>query len=296
MNHVPVLLKEVIEYLNPRPGDKIIDATFGQGGHAMAILERIKPDGKLLGIEIDPEVYKKAQERFAKVKEIILVNANYADLKRIAQENNFLGASGILFDIGLSSWHLEKSKRGFTFLKDELLDMRFKAVGSEQLKASEIINTFPPQALEKILTDYGEEKLSKAITDAVVQARKIKPITGTFQLIEIIKEAVPLWYRQGRIHFATKTFQALRIAVNNELENLRLALGQIPEVVKPGGKAAVISFHSLEDRIIKKIFKELKESGLAEILTKKPVRPSLSEITQNPRSRSAKLRVIQIQK
>lgn len=290
--HIPVLLNEVLEYLKPKPGDKIIDATFSDGGHAEAILKEIGPSGKLLGIELDIELAAKAKERFAKIKEIILVNGNYRNLKKIAEENNFLKADGIIFDLGLSSWHLEESKKGFSFMKDEPLDMRYSA--KEKFAAREIVNQWPPEAIEKILREYGEEKFAKAISRSIIETRKKKSIISTFQLIEAIKKAVPFWYRSGRrLHFATKTFQALRIAVNDELGNLTEALKQVPEVLKTGGRGLIISFHSLEDRVVKQTFRELKKAGIAEIITKKPVRPSLAEVTENPRARSAKMRIIE---
>lgn len=292
--HIPILLNEVLEYLDLKPGQKIIDATFGTGGHSLAILEKIKPKGKILGIEIDPELFKKAEERFLKIQEVVLVNDSYANLAKIARENDFSGCDGILFDFGFSSWHLQSSGRGFTFLKDEILDMRFSPKLADFVPAREIINFWPPKEIEKILKEYGEERFSKQISKAIVEARKKKPIISTFQLVEAIREAVPVWYQKRKIHFATKTFQALRIAVNHELENIEAGLKQIDRVLKTGGRAAVISFHSLEDRIVKNAFRELKKKGIAEIITKKPVRPTPEEIIQNPRSRSAKLRAMKL--
>lgn len=293
MNHIPVLLNEVLEYLKPKPGDKIIDATFSNGGHAKMIMEKIKPNGKLLGIELDTGLFDKSKEKFSGTKEIILVNDNYRNLKKIAEKNDFIGVDGILLDLGLSSWHFEESKRGFSFQKDELLDMRFSE--NSELVAREIINQWPPEAIEKILKEYGEEKFAKQISKAIIGARKKKPIIKTFELIEVIKNAVPFWYQRGRrLHFATKTFQALRIAVNDELGNLESVLKQLPEVLKKGGRGVLISFHSLEDRIVKQAFKEFKKAGIAEILTKKPIRPSEEEISSNSRSRSAKLRVFEV--
>lgn len=296
MEHIPVLLNEVLEYLKPKPGDKIIDATLDGGGHSFEILKKIGPKGKVLGIEWDEELLKQFELKIKSLKfkdNFILINDNYRNLKKIAQENNFLKADGILLDLGLSSWHFEGSKRGFSFQKDEQLDMRFDE--KQELTAREIINQWPPETIEKVLKEYGEERFSKPIAKAIIETRKKKPIISTSQLVEIIKNAVPFWYRSGRrIHFATKTFQALRIVVNDELGNLKLFLKQSPEVLKKGGKGAVISFHSLEDRIVKQTFRELKGSGIAQILTKKPIRPSKEEVIKNPRSRSAKLRVLEI--
>ena len=295
--HISVLLKEVIQYLNLKPGYKVIDATVGGGGHAMAIAEKVMPNGKVLGIEWDSELKKQFELKIKSSKfkdRFILVNANYRNLKKIAEENNFIGADGILIDLGLSSWHLEESNRGFSFQKDETLDMRFDPSTGSGPAAAEIVNLWPPQEIEKILKEYGEERFSRQISKAIIEVRKKKPIVSTFQLVEAIKNAVPIWHQKRKIHFATKTFQALRIAVNDELENLKQVLGQIPDVLKKEGKGVIISFHSLEDRIVKNAFKGLEKSGKAQIITKKPIRPSREEIIQNPRSRSAKMRVIQI--
>ncbi len=308
--HKPVLLNEVIEYLNPKPGDKIIDATFGAGGHTLALLEKIKPGGQILGIEIDRDFFQKSKEKFSKIRGITLVNDSYSNLVEIAERNNFLGADAILFDLGLSSWHLSQSGRGFSFLKNEPLDMRFSS-RPDLIPAREIINLWPKEEIEKILREFGEEKFARSIAEKIIEARKIKPILTTSELVDVVKNGVPVWYQsasrtriprsrasgslRGR-HFATKTFQALRMAVNRELENIELGLRQIPRVLKRGGRAGVISFHSLEDRIVKNIFREFKEKGIGQILTKKPIQPSFEEKSQNPRSRSAKLRVIEILK
>lgn len=291
--HQPVLLKEVIKYLDPKPGEKIIDATFGCGGHSLKIREKILPGGKILGLEIDKNLYQEAKPIFKNIPEILLINGSYVDIFEIAKENKFLPAQGILFDLGLSSWHLEYSRRGFSYLKDERLDMRFGENSKWRKTAEEILNKARGEEIAKILKEYGEEKFSLRIAKAIVKARKLKPIETTFQLVKIIKEALPFWYHPKR-HFAAKTFQALRIAVNNELENLEIALKQIPKILSSQGRGVVISFHSLEDRIVKNIFKELKIKGIAEILTKKPIKPTKEEIIKNPRSRSAKLRAIRV--
>lgn len=235
-------------------------------------------------------MYENGREKFNGVNEVILVNGNFRNLKKIAEENDFMEADGILIDLGLSSWHLEESGRGFSFQKDEILDMRFQNKG---LTAAEIVNTWPPEEIEKVLREYGEDGFSRQISREIVKTRKIKPIISTFQLIEAIRRAVPLWYQRGRLHFVTKTFQALRIAVNDELGNLRTILNQLPEVLKRGGRGVVISFHSLEDRIVKKAFIKLENEGIMRIITKKPVWPTEEEVGQNPRSRSAKLRCIE---
>jgi 16S rRNA (cytosine1402-N4)-methyltransferase len=298
--HEPVLLKEVIEYLTVGKNKNYIDCTIGEGGHTMEILKRNGPKGKVLGIEIDPELYKKLKKE--KLERLILVNDSFSKLKEIVKGENFGPISGILLDLGLSSWHLEKSGRGFSFLKDEPLIMRYdwnlaksillrsNGVSSKELSAEKIVNEWSEKEIERILKEYGEERFAKRISREIVRARKVKPIETTFQLVEVIKRAVPSFYQHQRIHFATKTFQALRITVNNELENLKIALPQAIEILERGGRLVVISFHSLEDRIVKNFLKEKEREGKIKILTKKPIRPSKEEIRKNPRSRSAKLR------
>lgn len=294
--HIPVLLDEIIEFLNPQPGQKFVDATIGGGGHAFAILEHIVPGGKLLGIEWDGELLRQLEAKIqhSKFKDsTILINGSYTNLKKIATDNDFGNVRGIIFDLGMSSWHLEKAGGGFSFAKDEPLDMRFnrQAANGGELTAAKIINRYREGELIKILKEYGEERFAKSIAAAIVEARKEKPITTTFQLVEIIKNSTPFWYRRRRIHFATKTFQAFRITVNNELENIRIGLRQAEDVLETNGRLAIISFHSLEDRIIKNFFREEGKKGKFKILTKKPIRAKLAEITANPRARSAKLRV-----
>jgi len=297
--HVPVLKKEVIEYLDPKPNENFIDATIGQAGHTLAILEKTAPEGKVLGIEWDPELYKKLKEKCLiwKIKErLILVNDSYSNLKKIVEREKFQPVSGILFDLGLSSWHLEESGRGFSFQKDEPLDMRYCTHFLrpwETCTAEKIVNEFSEEEIERIMREYGQEKFAKRIAREIVKTRKIKKIGTTFQLVEIIKKATPDWYHHQRIHFATRTFQALRIAVNDELNNLEKTLPQALEILEERGRIVVISFHSLEDRIVKDFFKKYSH-GVAlfacKILTKKPIRPGKEEIIQNPRSRSARLR------
>lgn len=285
--HIPVLQKEILSYLAPKTNENFVDCTLGLGGHALAVLERNGPKGKVLGIELDPELYKiliKERSRRSLKERLILVNDSYSNLKKIVQRENFKNIRGIIFDLGFSSWHLKESKRGFSFLKDEPLDMRYSL--EDPLTAEKILNDWPEPEIEKILREFGEERLAKRISREITATRKIKPIKTVSQLVEIIKKVLPRNYERRRIHPATRTFQALRIAVNDELNNLKTALPQALEVLEKGGRLAVISFHSLEDRIIKNFFRENLK-----VLTKKPVRPSFEEIKFNPRSGSAKLRV-----
>ncbi len=286
--HIPVLLKEVIAYLNPKPNENFIDATFGLGGHSFAILEKNVPKGKVLGIEADSLLIENLNDR------LILVNDNFSRLTEIIKKEQFESIAGILMDLGISSWHLEKSGRGFSFLKDEPLDMKVQSAKrkaqSDELTAEYIVNNWTQQELEKILREYGEERFAARIAENICRARKVKSIKTTFQLAEIIKRSVPTNYENRRINHATRTFLALRIAVNQELENLEKALPQTVEILKKGGRLAVISFNSLEDRIVKNFLKSKADEGIIEILTKKPIIASHQEIINNPRSRSAKLR------
>lgn len=274
--HIPVLKKEVLGILDPKPNENFIDCTINGGGHTSAILEKNGPKGKVLGIESDRELYRRLNSR--KIERLILVNDSYVNLKEIVRKNNFGPINGILFDLGISSWHLEESGRGFTFQKYEPLDMRYNT--SQELTAEKIINKYPEKEIEKILRKYGEERFSKTIAKKIIKNR---PVKTTFELVKIIEQTV---IRRQKIHPATRTFQALRIAVNQELDSLERALPQAEDILSPGGRLAVISFHSLEDRIVKNFF---KKSNL-KILTDKPIIPSEQEIKQNLRSRSSKLR------
>jgi len=287
--HVPVLLKEVIDYLNPQADENFIDATAGEGGHGLAILKKNSPDGKLLGIEIDFGVYENLKKNMAEmVERVVLVNDSYINLEKIVKENDFKPVHGILFDLGMCSWHLDTSGRGFSYLKDEPLDMRFDT--KNDLTAAEIINTWDIKKIEEILKEFGEEKYVYRISLAIKEARKKERIIGTQQLVDILKRALPKNYDNKRIHFATRTFQALRIAVNNELQTIEEGLEQAIKILEPNGRIVVISFHSLEDRIVKNIFRGKAKIGELNILTKKPITPCLEEIKNNSRSRSAKLR------
>lgn len=302
MVHKPVLQKEVLEYLDPKANENFIDCTIGEMGHTAAILEKNEPKGKVLGIEVDYELYEKLEaaetkNQKPKIKNrLILVNDSYTNLKKIVEKYKFQPVAGILFDLGMSSWHLEESGRGFTFLKDEPLDMRYNfqfPIPNFQLTAEKIVNEYSQEKIENILREYGEEMFAKRIAKKIIEERKIKPIKTTFQLVEIIKKAVPRRYQRKKIHWATRTFQALRIAVNDELNNLEKVLPQTIDILKPQGRLVIISFHSLEDRIVKNFFKEETKKSLIKILTKKPINPSQEEIKINPRSRSAKLRACQ---
>lgn len=292
MNHIPVLLKEVLRYLDPKPEENFIDCTIGFGGHTLAILKKNKPKGKVLGIEWDKTALEQLQTLFGAAPRLILIQENFAGLKKIVKQLDVskyqnIKFHGVLFDLGLSSWQIEKSGRGFSFLKDEPLDMRF---GDNRLKAGEIINQRPKKELEIIFREYGGERYAGRIAEKIARERQKQKIATTGQLVEVIRQAVPRPCLYNRIHFATRVFQALRITVNDELNNLSQALTQALEIIEPTGRIVVISFHSLEDRLVKNFFREQAKNGNLKILTKKPTRPSREEIKLNPRSRSARLR------
>ncbi|MDO8524611.1 MAG: 16S rRNA (cytosine(1402)-N(4))-methyltransferase RsmH [bacterium] len=293
--HIPVLLKEVLEFLNPKPNENFVDCTFGFGGHSEAILEKIKPHGKVLGIEWDNEKLKIKNEKLKIEQGLILVNDSYANLKDIIKREKLGPINGILLDLGLSSWEIENSGKGFSFQKDEPLDMRYAVQSSKckvkSLTAREIINEWGEEDLARIFQEYGQERFAKNIARNIVEVRLQQPIETTFQLVDIIRKSFPRSYKFGKAHFATRVFQALRIAVNSELDNLKAVLPQALEVLEKNGRIAVIAFHSLEDAIVKKFFKEQAKSNTLQILTKKPIMASREEIKQNPKSRSAKLRV-----
>lgn len=294
--HIPVLQKEVLEKLNVEINKDFIDCTLGEGGHSLGILEKNTPKGKVLGIEFDPKLFKNTQ---LKIKEcfdaaeweknrITLICDSFVSLEKIAKNYDFK-PDGIIFDLGFSSWHLENSERGFSFQKDESLDMRYNP-DKVKLTAKKIVNEFSQEELERILKTYGEEGFCKRISVQIIKEREKQSIETTFELIEVIKRATPSWYHRKRVHPATRTFQALRIATNNELESIEDGLEQAFKILKPSGRLVVISFHSLEDRIVKNFFKSKAKEGLFKILTKKPTRPQKQEVEVNPRSRSAKLR------
>ena len=339
-HHVPVLKKEVIRYLNPKPGRNFIDCTLGGGGHAEELARLVRPSGKVLGIDLDEDAIKFVKSK--KIPNLTIIKDNYKNLKKIKNAKFNHRINGILLDLGLSSAQLESSGRGFSFQKDEELDMRFGKMlevrcqkskphhltsniqHPTSLTAKNIINQWPERELIKIFREYGEEPQARKIAEAIVKSRKIKPIRTTFCLSKIItqikghnsinkksspakgKDKLRLTSQRRGIHPATRVFQALRIATNNELENLKQTLSQCVSILEPGGRLAIISFHSLEDRIVKNFFRLASRDCLCpprfpicqchhkktlKRITKKPVVPTAHEISSNPRSRSAKLRV-----
>jgi 16S rRNA (cytosine1402-N4)-methyltransferase len=284
--HISVLLKETIEGLCPGKNENFIDCTLNGGGHTKEILKHNGPKGKVLGIEWDKEIFENIKKE--NIDRLIPVNDSYTNLKTIAQNNDFHNISGILFDLGMSSYQIDEEKKGFSFKKDEPLIM---AYGEEDQSAEKIINEYPESELERIIREYGEEKFSKKIAKKIIEERKNKRIKTTFQLTEIIKKAIPKTYQYTKIHFATRTFQAVRIETNQELENIKKTLPEAIELLAPGGRIVIISFHSLEDRIVKNYFKDQEQKKIIKISTEKPIAPTEEEIKINPRARSAKLRI-----
>jgi 16S rRNA (cytosine1402-N4)-methyltransferase len=275
--HTPVLLKESIYYLNPEPGDTILDATINGGGHAREILKLIGEKGKLIGIDLD-----KTQVPGAKV-----IHGNFRDADKLVKEK----LNGAMFDLGMSSSQIESSGRGFSFQKDEPLLMNYGQ--DNNLTAGEIVNKWTEKDISDVLFKYGEERYSRRIARNIVEKRKRKPIETTFDLVDIIRGSVPRNYRHGRINCATRTFQALRIAVNDEINALKEGIEKVWKMISEEGRLVIISFHSLEDRVVKNFLKKLKEEKQGIILTKKPIIPTIDEKKINPRSRSAKLRAIE---
>lgn len=299
--HVPVLVGQVLDGLQVGAGRRIIDATVGGGGHAQAILSGSTPDGALLGLDRDPAALETAAARLHQYGERVeLVHASFSSLAEVARVHDFVPADGILFDLGLSSLQLNDASRGFSFMADGPLDMRFDP-SSDAPTASELVNRLSTEELANILYRYGEEKQSRRIARAIVEHR---PINTTQALVEVIEQSVGR--RRGRLHPATLTFQALRIAVNEELHSLEVALPQAVEILAPGGRLAVIAFHSLEDRIVKHFMRRESKDCICrrdlpictcdheaslKVSTSSPVRPTEEEVAANPRSRSARLRI-----
>jgi len=297
--HTPVLLTEVLQALEVQPSGWYVDCTVGLGGHSRAILEASSPHGRLLGLDADARSLELARQRLAAFgNRAVLVHANFRDLEQVARDAGMEAANGIVMDLGLSSWQLADRTRGFSFHDEGALDMRFDP--SEGVSAADLVNSLGEDDLANLIWRYGEEPKARLIARAIVRAR---PITTATRLAEVIARTVG---RRGRIHPATQTFQALRIAVNRELESLEAALPQAVRLLAPGGRLAVISFHSLEDRIVKTFFRNESRDCICppgmpqctcghratlRMVTKKPIVPGPHEVMTNPRARSAKLRV-----
>lgn len=293
--HIPVLLKESAELLNLKIGDTILDATINGGGHSEEILKMIGEKGKLIGIDQDGEVLNKLKEKWKDRKNILLAKDNFRNLDKVLASLKIEKINGALFDIGASSSQIDEFGRGFSFQKDEPLLMTMKTeTKPDDLTAKEIINDWNEKDLADIIWRYGEERFSRKIAKNIVRRRKQKTIETTAELVDVIKKSVPSFYRNSRkINCATRTFQALRIAVNDELGALEEGLRKVWSFLGEGGRLAVISFHSLEDRIVKNYFKDVATKSEGKIITKKPLTPTKEERKNNSRSRSAKLRAIE---
>ena len=290
--HIPVLLSQVLHFLNPQPGERFIDCTLGLGGHSEAILNRTAPNGELLGLDQDPAALELSRERLGRFgRRVTLVHANFEQIGEQARSHGFVGVDGVLFDLGVSSLQLGRSERGFAFRTSEPLDMRMNP--SAGPTAADLIARLSERELADLIYQYGEERASRRIARSIVYHREKRPIATTDDLVGAIVSAVG--GQRGRVHPATRTFQALRIAVNRELDVLPIALEHALELLRPGGRLVVISFHSLEDRLVKRFMLERSrtETISVQILTRRPVAPDESEVRENPRARSAKLRACQ---
>jgi len=291
--HTSVLLPEAIEGLTLADGDIVIDGTLGSGGHTEAMLASGK-DIQVIGFDLDTEAIERSRERLGTDKRVTLVCASYRTMASVVDGLGVIGVNKVLFDFGFSSDQIETSGRGFSFLREEPLIMTFKeAPGPNDLTAHEIVNTWDEDTIRGVLRGYGDERHSGRIAKGIMKARALAPIETTFQLVEIIRASTPKEYGVKKIHPATKTFQALRIAVNDELGAIADGLDAAFRIIPKGGKIAAISFHSHEDRIVKQMFKAWSQTKFATVITKKPVTASPRELTSNPRSRSAKLRIIE---
>jgi 16S rRNA (cytosine1402-N4)-methyltransferase len=303
--HEPVLLRETVDLLALDGGATVVDATLGLGGHTEAMLEAVGPEGRVLGIDRDSQALELARQRLAPFGDaFVAIHGNHSDLLKLLRQNGVFAVDGILFDLGVSSLQLDDPERGFSFRGDGPLDMRMDR-GSGHT-AAEILATSSEQELRQLIWSYGEERRAGAIARAVVEQRERQPLTRTLELAELVKRVLGPAAQRYRIHPATRTFQALRIAVNREIDDLERLVTEATSVLRRGGRLAVISYHSLEDRAVKHAMKSLAErcvcppklpvcgcgrENLLQLMTSKPVRPTTSEIARNPRSRSAKLRV-----
>lgn len=295
MTHIPVLRDESIDGLAIRSGDIIVDGTLGGGGHTFEIMRRFGSGVKVIGLDFDSDAIGRAKALIGELPhDAIFRIIGFQDMNKVLDELNIVHVDRILLDLGLSSFQLEIAGRGFSFKKDEPLLMTMKKNPTEDdLTARDIVNTWDEKTLADIIYGFGEEKYSRKIAGAILEARNEKEIETTFDLVKIIDQAVGKSYRGLKIHPATRTFQALRIATNSELSNLEKVIESGFDRLSVGGRLAIITFHSLEDRIVKRAFVELKQKGYANIITRKPIIPTTDEINQNPRARSAKLRIIE---
>lgn len=307
MSHTTVLLNETVDALNLKPGMTVVDATLGGGGHALGILERISPGGRLVGIDKDAYALERAGERLkAYAAETVFVHDDFRNIKDILGMLDINGIDGAVLDLGVSSFQLDQCNRGFSYQKDSRLDMRMNI--KDKTCAADVVSSYSQQDLERIIREYGEERWAARIAAFIVRERSERPIETTAHLVEVIKKAVPSGARKDGPHPARRTFQALRIEVNGELDAVKNALLHFAQALKPHARIAVITFHSLEDRIVKQEFKRFEnpcecpssfpvcvcgKTPMGKVVTRKPVLPSDAEVEENSRSRSAKLRVFE---
>lgn len=304
--HIPVLLEKCIECLNIKKGGVYVDGTLGGGGHSLHILKNLDGTGKLIGIDKDKEALKFTSEKFKDYSNVIYVNDKHENIKGILERLNIPQVDGILLDLGVSSYQLDEPSRGFSYMHDAKLDMRMNK--DMDFTAYDVVNNYPEEKLIEIFFTYGEERYSKSIAKKIVEERKIKPIETTYELVDIIKSAIPKRALNEKQHPAKRVFQAIRIEVNGELVELENAIKDSVDVLKPGGRLLIITFHSLEDRIVKKTYENLEGrctcpsdfpkcvcgfKSFGKIITKKPIVADEKELYENPRSRSAKLRVFE---
>ena len=295
MSHISVLLHETIDALRLKEGMTIIDGTFGAGGHSTEIAKRIGKTGQLISFDADASVFTEVKvQELECLTQFTGVVENFRNAGEVLKRLEIGAIDGAIFDLGLSSTQLEASGRGFSFLRDEPLAMTFQSTPSaDDVTALTVVNDWSQDSIATILKGFGEERFSRAIAEGIVEARKVGEITRTGRLVEIIHDNTPGWYHRGRTHFATRTFQAIRMAVNDELGVIGAGINGIVPFVNVGGRIAVISFHSIEDRVVKRLFLDLVEKEIFAKVTKKPIIPGDEELKVNPRSRSAKLRVIE---
>lgn len=304
--HMPVMLNEVIEGLNIIPDGIYVDCTIGGGGHSSKILEKLSPKGHLYGFDRDADAISVCKEKFSKYKNITIIHSNYKDAPKILKEQGINQINGVLIDLGVSSYQIDNGERGFSFLHNGRLDMRMDK--EQKLDAYYIVNNYSREKLIKILYQYGEEDNAKRIVDNICKARELKPIETTFELKDIIENSFPKKIIYGKGGVSKKTFQAIRIEVNGELEGLDSTLEEFIDLLAPKGRMAILTFHSLEDRIVKNVFKEASTGCICppktpicicghkekvKLINKKPVTVSEEELKQNSRSSSAKLRIIE---
>ncbi len=304
--HTPIMKDDCIKGLAIKPQGVYIDGTLGGGGHSEAILESLD-GGRLIGIDRDFDAIRAATQRLARFSQsFVAYNRNYRDIPAVIAEEKLTGVDGILLDLGVSSHQLDTAERGFSFHENALLDMRMNQ--SDEMTAADVVNGYSEVELHRIIRDYGEERWAKRIAQFIVATRKDKPLETTFDLVEVIKKAIPKKARDGGAHPARRTFQAIRIEVNDELDRLRETVLALVDSLNPAGRLAIITFHSLEDRIVKHAYRDLAQSctcppdfpvcrcggrAIVKIINKKPIVAGLKEMTDNPRARSAKLRICQ---